>query len=1156
MCRLRAAFSLWGWFEVAATRLIALHKNKGKSVAACLKSRTDYAQNPDKTEQGQLVSSYKCSPLTVDEELMLSKRQYELVTGRRQKNDVIAYQIRQSFKPGEITAEEANKVGYELAMRFTKGKYAFLVATHTDREHIHNHIIYNSTALDCSRKFRDFLLSGLAVQRLSDLICLEHSLSVIEIKPYRERQKRVLYPPKESNRDQLCGVIDSILADKPGSYEEFLKKLEQQGYEVKRGKFTSVKGVRQKRFIRFRTLGAGYSEEELKAVLAGKAEHCPRKKHPVQEQKFQMLVDIQAKLAEGKGDGYARWAKRYNLKEMSKTLIFLQENKIGSMDEMEEQVRAATMRYHELGDSIKAAEARMAEIAVMKTHIINYAKTRSIYEAYRKAGYSKRFLEANRESIALHKAAKAAFDEAGLKKLPKVKELSIEYVELLKKKKAEYPSYRKARERMQELMKARADEFSRIQARFKTRLSLSSSSVDEVIQKRVLKKTPEAEKTLDAVYEQENSGMRNLFSFTNAMPDIKGFSGPAQFAEDFPFVPYQFLIMQKIFVEIRKHGNAGKHFSGGERSMLSGFQEAAQKVEKQNEFALVPLFRFYDTVHSFLDSSIRNVIDRCSKAVENHDGLEPMDVDVLKLLYLIRYVNEDIPANLDNLVILMADDIRLEKVAMREKLRGSLDRLMGQNYIGRTGDTYNFLTDEEQDIQKEINLTQVDTGAIVGDIAKIIFGIIYDAKKFRYGKCDFPFDQMVDNTMYGIATGGMRLRFLTAASDATEKTEFRLMNSSKGSEAIVVLGDTPYYESLEASMKIRKYVKQRNVSQMPKSAQDIIRGQQEEATKYEAEASKALVEAIENAKFYADGEHLDIKSGNAKAKIDQTMEYLVSHVYSKLDLIGKNADTDAEIMAVLSGADIVFAEADPNRDAEAAVEEYLEMQAMKHLPTSMADVQSKFSSIPYGWKEIDIAYVVARLIVNQKVTIKYAGTTIQPDNAKLPDMLRKKSEVGKTSISKRVVVSATKMKAVRGLLRDYFDVMDVPADEDGLVKFIAEAFGNQLEHYNELNKRYDGAHKYPDQTMVRNAIAATQEVLNQKKDNIALIDYLLKKEDDLFDQKDAMGKKTINLKHNMHENILYWETLFAHNEKSCRYIPLRHLQKLICFCTRFETLFS
>ena len=439
---------------MAATRLIALHKNKGKSVAACLKSRTDYAQNPDKTQQGELVSSYECSPLTVDEEFMLSKRQYELATGRRQKSDVIAYQIRQSFKPGEITAEEANKVGYELAMRFTKGKYAFIVATHTDREHIHNHIIYNSTALDSTRKFRDFLLSGLAVQRLSDLICLEHQLSVIEIKPYRERQKRTLYPPKESNRDRLCGVIDTVLAEKPKDYEDFLQGLEQQGYEVKRGKYTSVKGARQKRFIRFRTLGAGYSEEELKAVIAGKTEHRPRQTQPFQEPPFQLLVDIQAKLSEGKSEGYARWAKKYNLKEMSKTLIFLQEHKIGSADELNERTAAATEKYHQLGDSIKAAETRMAEIAVLKTHIINYAKTHEVYTAYRKAGYSKAFLEAHREEITLHKAAKAAFDEAGLQKLPKVKELDAEFAELLTKKKSAYPDYRKARNEMQELVRA------------------------------------------------------------------------------------------------------------------------------------------------------------------------------------------------------------------------------------------------------------------------------------------------------------------------------------------------------------------------------------------------------------------------------------------------------------------------------------------------------------------------------------------------------------------------------------------------------------------------------------------------------------------------------------------------------------------------------
>lgn len=439
---------------MATTRLIALHKNKGKSVAACLKDRTDYAQNPDKTAQGELVSSYACSPLTVDEEFLLSKRQYEQSTGRSQKRDVIAYQIRQSFKPGEITPEEANQVGYELAMRFTKGKHAFLVATHIDRQHIHNHVLFNSTSLDGTRKFRDFFLSGLAVQRLSDQICLEHQLSVIEIKPYRERQKRIPYPPKESNRERLCGVIDTILAEKPTDFEAFLSTLERQGYEIKRGKYTSVKCPRQKRFIRFKTLGEGYSEEEIKAVLTGKAKHQPHQKQPPKEQPFQLLVDIQAKMAEGKGEGYKKWAAKHNLKEMSKTLLFLQEQKIGNEDELKERTEAAVSRYHALGDSIKAAEKRMAEIASLREYIIHFAKTCDVYAEYRKSGYSKKFLETHREAIELHRAAKAAFDDAGLKKLPKVKELNAEYAELLAKKKAIYPAYRKAREEMQPLLRA------------------------------------------------------------------------------------------------------------------------------------------------------------------------------------------------------------------------------------------------------------------------------------------------------------------------------------------------------------------------------------------------------------------------------------------------------------------------------------------------------------------------------------------------------------------------------------------------------------------------------------------------------------------------------------------------------------------------------
>ena len=659
-------------------------------------------------------------------------------------------------------------------------------------------------------------------------------------------------------------------------------------------------------------------------------------------------------------------------------------------------------------------------------------------------------------------------------------------------------------EAIDEIIKVRADEFSRIQARFKTRLSLSSSSVDEVIQKRILKKKPEAAKNLEDVYEQNDSVLRNLFSFSGSILDIKGYSGPREFTENFPFVPYQFIIMQKVFAEIRKHGNSGKHLSGGERSMLSGFQEAAQKIQEKDEYALVPFFRFYDTVHTFLDGSIRRVIERCQKAADNGDGIEQQDVDVLKLLYLIRYI-DDIPSNLDNIVILMADDIRVDKIILREAVRDSLNRLMGQkNYINRTGDTYNFLTDEEQDVQKEIRDTNVDTASIVERIAQMIYGGIFTTKKFRYGKYDFAFDQMVDSITVGVATGGMRLRFLTIATDAIEKTDYRLMAESKGNEAIVVLADTPYYESLESAMKIRKYVLQRNVNSLPDTVKKIIENQQSEATKYEESAVTELQNAIEGAQFYVDGEHLEIKAGNAKSRIEQSLEYLVAHVYSKLDLITDNAGSDADIIAILTGAVTALPGMEPNRDAASAMEEYLEMQDAKKLPTSMADVQSKYSAIPYGWKEIDIAAVAAQLIYSQKVTIKYAGNTIQPDDSKLPDMLRKKSEIGKTSISKRKTISATMMRDVKAMLREYFDIMDVPDDEDGLIRFVTEKFGEQRDYYTSLDARYDG-HKYPDRALVQEAIHLMDDVLSQKKDNIALIERVLKKEDALFDNKEAMS---------------------------------------------------
>lgn len=442
---------------MAATRLIALHVNKGKTVAQCLADRTDYSENAAKTNNGEFISSYECEAKTADEEFLLSKRQYQHITGRQQKNNIIAYQIRQSFKPGEVTPEEANQVGYETAMRFTKGKHAFIVATHIDKAHIHNHIIYNSTTLDCTRKFKNFFLSGLAVQRVSDLVCAEHGLSIITPKPYRERQKRTVYPKKRTQRDDLCDAIDQVLQEKPRNYADFLKKMEDLGFEFKDGKQPAFRGKGQKRFIRLRSLGEDYSDEELRAAIAGKSGRKPRNANrqvPVPKQ-FNLLIDIQAKMAEGKSAGYERWAKKFNRKEAARTDCLLKEKGLDSYEDLVALTEKLSSRFSELSSSIKSAEKRMVEIGALQTHLNNYSKTRKVYEAYRKYGYSKKFFEEHREAITLHKAAKEAFNNLEGGKVPSRKALDEEFHRLLTEKKQAYAEYREVKKDMQEYLVAK-----------------------------------------------------------------------------------------------------------------------------------------------------------------------------------------------------------------------------------------------------------------------------------------------------------------------------------------------------------------------------------------------------------------------------------------------------------------------------------------------------------------------------------------------------------------------------------------------------------------------------------------------------------------------------------------------------------------------------
>jgi len=431
---------------MAATRLIPLHVNKGKTAAKSLKDRMDYAQNPVKTE-GEYIGSYECNPRTAWAEFMLSRREYQQSTGRDRQGDVVAYQIRQSFKPGEITPEEANRIGMELARRFTKGRHAFIVSTHTDRAHIHNHIIFNAVDLTGKRKFRNFFLSSYALRKVSDIICLENGLSIIEERPRHEWQNRKQYKKEQSLRDVLRFDLEDLLEKKPKTLDALLEELKGLGYEVKKGKYLAVKPAKATRFIRLKSLGDGYTEEALIAAIVRPAKR--RNTGIDSDQEPSLMKNLEEVLREKKGKGYEIWAKDFNFKQAAKTLYFIQENNIKSLEQLDELARSAAERFHEQADKIKACEARLSEIAELKKTIIDYSKTRSVYEAYRKAGYSKKFFEEHRAEITIHQAAKKKFDALESKKIPRVKELSEEYDRVLAEKKAAYADYRNARSEMQ-----------------------------------------------------------------------------------------------------------------------------------------------------------------------------------------------------------------------------------------------------------------------------------------------------------------------------------------------------------------------------------------------------------------------------------------------------------------------------------------------------------------------------------------------------------------------------------------------------------------------------------------------------------------------------------------------------------------------------------
>jgi len=453
---------------MATTYYKSRHVTEGKTELQTMKDGFDYGKNPLKTRNGELTKSYMCDHETAHAEFALSKAKYKTITGREQKADsnVLYYHKRQAFLPGEIDHDGALEIGYETAMRWTKGNHAFFVVSHADRPHPHVHIYYNSTSLDCTRKFRDFLGSARAFRRLSDRVCIEHGLSYIANPKLKSKGKFKHYGEWRGNnkpltfQERLKAQIDICLADQPQSMDKFLQAMVAHGYEVKhrRGGGISFRAPGQERFTQLRasTLGKGYGQEDIQAVIDGKA--ALSKDRAGASRKVNLIVDIQSRMRAGKGPAYEKWAKVYNLKQMAAALQYLQENGLMEYSQLEQKATEATDRFHLLSDEIKVTEAAMRVNSELKGAIVDYAKTRPVFDGYKTAKYSKKYLAEHEADIDTYRAAQDTFRRllSGAK-LPRIEALKTEGRELAAKKNTAYGKYRAARKDMQEVVTVRAN---------------------------------------------------------------------------------------------------------------------------------------------------------------------------------------------------------------------------------------------------------------------------------------------------------------------------------------------------------------------------------------------------------------------------------------------------------------------------------------------------------------------------------------------------------------------------------------------------------------------------------------------------------------------------------------------------------------------------
>lgn len=659
------------------------------------------------------------------------------------------------------------------------------------------------------------------------------------------------------------------------------------------------------------------------------------------------------------------------------------------------------------------------------------------------------------------------------------------------------------------IMKVKGNDFSKIQGRFATRLALSSANVDEVIKKRILDKNETGAQTLRLLYEQKATIIKNLIVFNDGV-EKKLYSDENDFALVYPFVPYQFNLLASVLTSIRTHGASGKHLSEGERSMLALFKESAVKIMEESEGAIVPFHRFYDALENFLDHSHRSVIIRAfdnSKINPDNKTEDVFAINVLKTLFMIKYILE-IEANVENITSLMIDNIDNDRIELKERVEEALKVLQQQMLVQKNGSLYVFLTDEEQEINREIESQNVEMAEVINKVSEMIFEDIFSDKRYRYpafnGRYAFSFNQTVDDRPYKSNQNfDIGLRVLTPWYDGGNDDATLRMMSGTSQEVVVLLpNDAAFLEELMTYLKIEKFLRLNTSSQLTKY-ETIKEAKRVEMRERNSNAKLYLTEALKESTIYVNGDVANLSSKEVTSRINEAIGRLVQTVYHKLSYIDAAFD-ETNIRKMFAATNQLKldlgSEGESNQHALDDVLSFISGNSQIHIKTSMKTIKDRFMSAPYGFVEDDVHWLVARLYKRGDLTFTVNGSVVTVMNKstdEIVDYIIKKQYVDKLLMEVRVRVPEKEKKAVQTVIKELFGSSLTSEDEDSGMRTFQKYSQNRIAEMNTLLVNYN-QYAYPGKKIIEEGKKLMQAVV-QITEPKEFYEYVSKHQDDLLD---------------------------------------------------------